>query len=167
MVVGNCNVWDEEGKLLYINKPSKLKLTDLLMGWSINPHPVNPSAYFYHKSLHEIVGPYDENNHFAMDLDFILKAVNVSTVQYFNEIWGNYRFLEGTKTAIDQQSGKAGDRSKKLLADHRKKLPVLLQCRVVAAYAFHQVLKKAKKKASRLKMNCSKVLTKTYSETHR
>lgn len=162
LVAGNCNVWDAEGKLLYVNKPSKLKLTDLLMGWSINPHPVNPSAYFYHKSLHDIVGPYDEKNHYAMDLDFILKAVKVSTVKYFNESWGNYHFLEGTKTAIDQQRGTAGDRSKELIANHRKKLPVLLQWRVVAAQVFHQTLEKAKGKVSRLRMSCSKVLTKIY-----
>ena len=162
MVVGNCNVWDAEGKLLYVNKPSKLKLTDLLMGWSINPHPVNPSAYFYHKSLHDIIGPYDEKNHYAMDLDFILKAVKVSTVKYFNETWGNYCFLEGTKTAIDQQRGTAIDRSKELIVNHRKKLPVLLQWRVVAVLGFHQALKKAREKVYRIRMNCSKMFTKTY-----
>lgn len=162
MVVGNCKVWDAEGKLLYVNKPSKLKITDLLMGWSINPHPVNPSAYFYHKSLHKIVGPYDEKHHYVMDLDFILKAVKVSTVKYFNETWGNYRFLEGTKTFVDKQTGKTGDRAKKLLINHRNKLPVLLQWRVVAAHGFHQILKKVMRKGSRLKMKCSRVITKTH-----
>lgn len=162
MVVGRCNVWDGEGKLLYVNKPSKLKLTDLLMGWSINPHPVNPSAYFYHKSVHDSIGPYDEKNHYAMDLDFILKAVKISTVKYFNETWGNYRFLEGTKTAVDQKKGTAGNRSQELLVSHRKKLPVLLQWRVVAVHRFHKALKKTKEKVSRLRMNYSKILTKTY-----
>jgi glycosyltransferase involved in cell wall biosynthesis len=81
LLVGNCNVWKHNGSLAYVNRPDKLKITDLLLGWSIHPHPVNPSAYFYHKSLHQQIGLYDINEHFALDLDFLLKAVRAAHVQ--------------------------------------------------------------------------------------
>ena len=122
LLVGNCNVWDTRGKLQYINKPSKLDITELLLGWKINQHPVNPSAYFYHKSLHDIIGLYDLNNHFAMDLDFLLKAVVAANTTYVDEVFGNYRLLEGTKTVLDQQRGEAKIRSYKILQNHFKKL---------------------------------------------
>ena len=145
MVVGNCNVWDDTQKLKYVNKPSRLRLNELLLGWSIHPHPVNPSAYFYHKSIHKIVGPYDENDHYSMDLDFILKAVKVSTVRYVNETWGNYRLLRGTKTFTDQEKGSAFDRSKELLKKHRKKLPALQQYKILILNEFYKTSKKAKR----------------------
>jgi glycosyltransferase involved in cell wall biosynthesis len=122
LLVGNCNVWNDENELLYVNSPSKLKLQELLLGWHINPHPVNPSAYFYHRSLHEVIGLYALNEHYAMDLDFILKAVQAAHVTYVNEDWGNYRMIEGTKTVNDSISGEAKQRVKNLFKIHKKSL---------------------------------------------
>jgi glycosyltransferase involved in cell wall biosynthesis len=122
LLVGNCNVWDDQGNLKYINKPSKLDITELLLGWKINPHPVNPSAYFYHKSLHEIIGLYDINNHFAMDLDFLFSAAVAANIKYVDETFGNYRFLEGTKTVLDSQRGDLELRAKKIRQKHIRKL---------------------------------------------
>ena len=122
-LVGNCNVWSNEGKLLYINKPAKLKLHQLLLGYDINPWPVNPSAYFYHKSLHEKVGLYNVDEHYALDVDFILRAVQAAHIKYVNEIWGNYRLLEGTKTVSDQKNGTSYKRTIGILKAYRKDLP--------------------------------------------
>ncbi len=104
LLVGNCNIWDENNHLLYINKPDHLTLQDLLIGMEIFMFPVNPSAYFYHKSLHERIGPYDITDHFSMDLDFILRAVQVANVKYVDELFGNFRFIPGTKTYEDQKN---------------------------------------------------------------
>ena len=52
LLVGNCNIWDHHGKLIQINRPDKLQLRQLLLGPHVNPLPFNPSAYFYHASLH-------------------------------------------------------------------------------------------------------------------
>lgn len=122
LMVGNCNVWDNDGSLQYVNKPSKLKITDLLLGCDINPHPVNPSAYFYHKSLHQVIGLYDVNEHFALDVDFIFKAVKVAHLKYFDETWGNFCLLEGAKTVVDKEKGSDILRMKNLLKQHKKKL---------------------------------------------
>ena len=45
LLVGNCNIWDSQGNLKGVNKPSKLHITDLLLGWTFAQPPVNPSAY--------------------------------------------------------------------------------------------------------------------------
>ena len=142
LVVGNCNVWNDKGALLYVNKPRNMKLYDLLKGWQINPHPVNPSAYFYHKSVHDIIGPYDENEHYAMDLDFILKAVTVAEVIYFDEIWGNFLFCSGTKTSIDKAKGTASARAEKLFKFHRSKLAFWRQVWLLPSIRIHQLKKR-------------------------
>lgn len=131
LLVGNCNVRDSKGNLRYVNKPGKLTTKDLLLGWEINPHPVNPSAYFYHKSIHDVIGGYDRDNHFAMDLDFILKASRIANFQYIDEIWGNFCELDGSKTVIDRKRGEGQKRYKMLLREHRRKLSPVVQCQIL------------------------------------
>jgi glycosyltransferase involved in cell wall biosynthesis len=134
LLVGNCQIWDERGQLLFVNRPHKLKITDLLLGLEINPHPMNPSAYFYHASLHEKIGPYRIDEHYAMDLDFLLKAVQVAHVQYLDQTLGNYRFIPGTKTFNDIHAGTHCDRAKQLLASYKRKLPLFQRLKVEAQY---------------------------------
>ncbi|MFB2836321.1 glycosyltransferase family 2 protein [Floridanema evergladense] len=95
LLVGNCNVWLDSGKLKYVNKPSKLKLVQLLAERNF---PVNPVAYFYHKSLHEKIGLYSLEEKYVMDVIFIFEAVQAATVKYVDETWGNYRYITGSKT---------------------------------------------------------------------
>ncbi len=102
LAVGNCRVLDGDDKEIYINVPKELRYYDLLAG---SPHPVNPSAYFYHKSLHDLIGLYDENEKSAMDLDFLIRAVRGSSVKYVNKIWGNYRLYPESLTGRAIASG--------------------------------------------------------------
>ena len=128
-LIGNCRVLTEQG-VMCINRPSKLKQTDLLMGGEINPHPYNPSAYFYHKSLHDKIGYYKIDEHYVMDLEFILRAVRVAHVRYVDELWGNFRYFEGTKTFTDKNSGLAQARIKTLRKIYIDQLPFYLQWKV-------------------------------------
>lgn len=125
LLVGNCNVWNDENQLLYVNAPAKLRLQELLLGWHINPHPVNPSAYFYHRSIHQQIGMYDINEHYVMDLDFIFRAVQVAYIKYVDEVWGNYRLIVGTKTVNDKASGRSEVRTKKLFEIYQKQLSLV------------------------------------------
>jgi glycosyltransferase involved in cell wall biosynthesis len=118
LLVGNCNVWDDYNHLLYVNKPERLQFNELLLGPSVNPFPCNPSAYFYHKSLHEKIGLYDLNEHYAMDLHFILKSVQVAKVKYINEVLGNFRLIDGTKTKSDQMNGQINRRVEAILNNY-------------------------------------------------
>jgi glycosyltransferase involved in cell wall biosynthesis len=103
LLIGNCNVWNTEGKLSYVQKPGHISLEALL--YERKAHPVNPSCYFYHTLLHQKIGLYDTDEHYAMDLDFLIRAVQVAKVRYVDQVWGNWRRIEGTKTLSDDISG--------------------------------------------------------------
>ena len=126
-LVGNCNTWKSKGTLLTVNKPKKLSLKDLLLGADINPIPVNPSAYFYHKSLHDRVGSYNINEDYGMDLEFILKLVQVANVKYIDETWGNFCKHENAKTVLDESSGNAISRREKIYNNALNNLPFWLR----------------------------------------
>lgn len=138
LLVGNCNLWNDEGRLIWVNKPAKLKLNELLLGIKVNPFPVNPSAYFYHASLHQKVGLYKIDEQYAMDLDFLLKAVQVATVKYINETWGNFRMIEGTKTVTEMKSGQNKRRLESFIMTYRKDLPLLQRWQVAIKYEFYK-----------------------------
>lgn len=138
LLVGNCNVWDETGQLKFVNKPKKLKLSDLLLGFKANQFPVNPSAYFYHTSLHEKIGHFKVEEQYAMDLDLLLRAVQASTVVYIDEIWGNFQMFEGTKTVNDKNNKQARLRKENLLKSYRKDLPLLQRLQVAVGYEFYK-----------------------------
>jgi len=106
MVVGDCRVVDERDQLRYVNRPNDLRLEALLLGWSFAPHPVNPSAYLYHRECHRIVGGFNENEHHAMDLEFLYTAASLIKLSYFPKIWGNFRLIPGAKTYEDINSDK-------------------------------------------------------------
>ncbi len=137
-VVGNCNIWGEEGKLIDINKPKRLKLNDLLIGPHINPFPMNPSAYFYHTSLHEKIGLYKVDEHYAMDVDFLFKAMKVVNVKYVNKTWGNYRKFEGTKTVDDIDNGQNMLRINSLMEYHLQQLPLFQRWLVILRRKLNQ-----------------------------
>jgi glycosyltransferase involved in cell wall biosynthesis len=102
LIVGNCNVLDQSDRIIVVNRPSRLTLLDLIKG---REYPWNPAAYFYHKSIHDVIGGYDEKEHYVMDLDFLLRAAPAAHVFYFDEVWGNFRWIEGTKTFNDNKAG--------------------------------------------------------------
>lgn len=122
LLVGNCHIWDDAGNLLEVNQPRKLSLFDLVVGVNVNPYPCNPAAYFYHTSLHQSIGFYDLNDHYSMDLEFLLRAVQVANVVYIDQTWGNYRRLEGTKTVNDMKNGQTNQRVMRLLKHYRQDL---------------------------------------------
>nr|MDJ0600979.1 glycosyltransferase [Crocosphaera sp.] len=112
-------------KIRFVNEPKKLKLRDLLLGWSVNPHPINPSAYFYHKSLHDIIGLYDINDHYTMDIDFLFRVVQKANIKYVDEIFGNYRYIPGTKTFKDRRKGQGKSRFEPLFQTYYQQLSSL------------------------------------------
>ncbi len=110
-IVGNCNVWNEKEELVYVNRPRKLKTWHILSGYYL---PVNPTAYFYRRDLHEKIGMFNEENHHNMDIEFLIEASLVTDMNYFSKDWGNFRLLPNTKTVNDQQDGSLIYRKKEL-----------------------------------------------------
>jgi glycosyltransferase involved in cell wall biosynthesis len=129
-LAGNCRVLKDDGSIWYINKPARLNVADILIGGEDRQFPHNPASYFYHKSLHDKVGLYDESEHFSLDTDFILRALFVAHTQYVNEIWGNYRYLKGTKTYIANESDQLKLNRLRLRDIYLKRLPLIEQWRI-------------------------------------
>jgi glycosyltransferase involved in cell wall biosynthesis len=119
-LVGDCNLWDDDDRLLYVNQPSQISL--LMILFDIAQFPFNPSAYFYHASLHDKIGVYDTDDHYAMDLDFVLRAVQIATVKYVNETLGNFRLITGTKTSDMIKSGEIDDLVAQVFTKYRRRL---------------------------------------------
>jgi glycosyltransferase involved in cell wall biosynthesis len=134
-LVGNCHVWDEQGNLCEISKPVNFNLINLLQGLNRNNYPTNPSAYFYHTSLHQDVGFYNVDEHYVMDLDFLLRVVQVAKVHYVDEAWGNWIKIEGTKTVTLWKSPKQGNQVlDRIIRHYRKDIPLLQRLQVTVKY---------------------------------
>lgn len=119
MVVGDCHIVDESGKVVYINRPKDMRLESLLLDSYLLPIPANPSAYFYSREVHDLVGGYDPEDHYAMDADFIFKCLARIPVRYYSEHWGNFRLIPGAKTHDDPRSAQ---RLTELIARHKEGL---------------------------------------------
>jgi glycosyltransferase involved in cell wall biosynthesis len=119
ILVGNCRVLDGEGRLLYINKP-RPQIINILLG---SQFPVNPSAYFYHRSLHDKIGIYDTDDHYCMDLDFLFRAIRKAHVKYVDRIFGNFRLMEGTKTFRLITENRLKDSIERIFANYCQMLP--------------------------------------------
>ena len=127
-LVGDCNVWDQFGKLTYVNRPSKLKKWHVFSGYHFS---VNPSAYFYQKSLHDEVGYYPNDNHYNMDLEMILRFREVTEFHYIPRIWGNFRMLPNAKTFEDQTSNLLEKRKQDLIRLFYIKQPFYLKGMII------------------------------------
>lgn len=103
MVVADCRVIDEHGNLKFWNRPVNLHVEALLLGWRYAQYPCNPSAYFYHREVHDLVGGYDVADHYAMDFDFILRCCQRVGMRYVPQHWGNFRLMPGCKTFEDDR----------------------------------------------------------------
>lgn len=135
ILVGNCNIWDAKDELAVVCKPVNFRLSNLLQGLNEKNYPTNPSAYFYHACLHQQVGMYKVDEHYAMDLDFLLRAVQVAKVKYINETWGNWMRTEDTKTGKLWQSYERGSQVlDNILRYYRKDLPPLQRQLVAIIY---------------------------------
>lgn len=123
-VVGNCNVWDAEGNLIYVNRPRSLHPWNILSGQFL---PVNPTAYLYRKSIHDRAGYYTIDNHINMDIEFLAQASLVTGITYVNRDWGNFRMLPGTKTYTDMEAGTLEHRKLELFRRIRDNAPLHIQ----------------------------------------
>jgi glycosyltransferase involved in cell wall biosynthesis len=146
LAVGNCNAWDGD-VLQYVNRPADLRFEKLLLGPDFYPFPFNPAAYFYDRSLHDVVGPYDDSDEFSMDLDFLLRAVRVAHVVYVDETWGNFRIHPEAKTVKERERGAHDRRRNRLLRRYRRLLGPRARAALYAELAFrrsHLALKRTR-----------------------
>jgi glycosyltransferase involved in cell wall biosynthesis len=134
LLVGNCNIIDISNQVVSVIKPASLRFIDILSNPIANPVPANPSAYFYRRSLHDTIGLYRVDDHFAMDLDFMLRAVQVARIKYLDETLGNYRWIPGTKTFDNSAHLKGIMRDDQYYRQYRRDLPLAQRLHVTMAY---------------------------------
>lgn len=101
-ITGNCKLFNNDGELIYINRPQRMRPYHQFS--YLEPFPINPSAYFYSKKIHNEVGFYNEENHFTMDYEFILLSCLKEKIIYFNEDWGYAIYHEGSKSLNDTKN---------------------------------------------------------------
>jgi glycosyltransferase involved in cell wall biosynthesis len=106
-LVGNCHLRSLDGQVLAVNRPWCVRFERLMLQSSLFPFPSNPSAYFYDRRLHEVVGPYEVGLRYTMDLEFILRASRVAAVRHVDAVWGNFVLHADCKTASATSSGAA------------------------------------------------------------
>ncbi len=122
LLVGKCSVWNDDGSLHYVNTPKRISLRNILLERFSCSFPCNPVAYFYHASLHHCVGGYSLDQQYAMDLDFILKALRIAKVTYVDRVMGNFRYHKETKTYRNTVSGNNIANRNAMLKYYRKQL---------------------------------------------
>ncbi len=120
-ITGNCNLWDAANKHIGINKPDKTTLYDII---AFRRFPANPSAYFYHKTIHEKIGGYKIVNK-NMDLHFILDMVQVANVVYVNETYGNFCIVEDSKTSEAIGDDTMYEEVREIMLSYRTKLNLI------------------------------------------
>lgn len=99
-VVGDCRIID--GQHIKWNCPKDLRFEALILGYDYAQWPNNPSSYFYHKEVHDMVGLYNIVDHYAMDLDFIFRCAKTIRMKYVKKHWGNFYLHPGSKTFDDK-----------------------------------------------------------------
>lgn len=121
-LVGNCRVLKEDGSEYMINKPWPFNPVNFRLDFNF---PFNPSAYFYHRSIHELVGYYDENDHLTMDIDFILRLIPMANIAYKDRVLGNYVMVTNSKTMLEISSGRNLNNLNRIFQKHENKLTVI------------------------------------------
>jgi len=61
--------------------------------------PRNPSSYFYHRSIQESIGPFPLENHYTMDLWFLLRVFRHFPVQKLDRLLGYFYMIGNHKTS--------------------------------------------------------------------
>jgi len=100
---GNCRVLKEDGTESMINKPFPFSRVSFILDFNF---PFNPSAYFYHKSLHQKAGLYAVEDHLTMDIDFIFRLFGKANMVYIDQILGNYVQVSNSKTMKEISAGR-------------------------------------------------------------
>jgi glycosyltransferase involved in cell wall biosynthesis len=161
-LVGACNVLTTGDKIAEVNRPTVLEFEKLMMNDERWPHPYNPAAYFYPKAIHDVIGPYNIKEHFAMDLEFILAAVQATKPVYIDAVLGNFRLIPGTKTfgSVRDDSARAIRRNVRLAAWKRASL------RIKMRVAFLWMLHRLGARCSNLGSRCRSILIAAARSTH-
>jgi glycosyltransferase involved in cell wall biosynthesis len=113
--LGNCRVLHEDGSEYMINRPSPFDRVAFMLDFTF---PFNPSAYFYHKSIHAKTGYYNEDDHLTMDIDFLMSLKGRASIHYRDVILGNYIMISNSKTMKEISAGRNLENLRRIFEKH-------------------------------------------------
>lgn len=105
LLVGNCNIVNIDGEIQSIRRPTDCGYPQILEFWRRDVFPSNPSSYFYARHLHDLAGMYDENEHYVLDYEMMIRLLKVGKVKYVDKTLGNFVLHSDTKTHINSGGG--------------------------------------------------------------
>jgi glycosyltransferase involved in cell wall biosynthesis len=94
-VVGQVRVVRENGQ--FLNNP-KTELSEMLRWWQADAFCYNSAGYFFRRELLESVGPYNVDDHFHMDFEFLIEARRRCAFTRIPNLLASFRLVPGTKT---------------------------------------------------------------------
>ncbi len=142
LLVGNCKVEAGQGKMLPLRKPAQCGYPQILEIWRPDVFPPNPVSYYYARHLHKLAGMYDENEHYVLDYEMMVRLVKHAEVKYVDRTLGTFVQHEGTKTF--QNTSTPGKISKKHIFDrYAAQQPLLQRWRLKALFLYHYKLRRS------------------------
>jgi glycosyltransferase involved in cell wall biosynthesis len=96
MVVGNLYFTTEHGTLT--RKPTG-KYHQIIQYWK-NRFPNNPVSYFYRRRVQEEIGLFSIDNHYSMDVFFLLEAYKKFKILKIEKVLGTFYSDGNNKTAL-------------------------------------------------------------------
>ncbi len=122
---------------ILLRKPSTAYF-DIIQYW-LNLFPNNPVSYFYKRHVQEEIGKLPEDNHFAMDMWFLLHAYKKFKILKIDKILGTFHSDGTNKTAVND----SGKNLHKTVKNHLKSNdPFLLPIFYIKLILYKSVLKK-------------------------
>lgn len=94
LVYGNFNFINARSEPTHTQITPEFSLERLLYGDAIIPQ----AGMFLRRRIIEESGGVNPNLHYTMDWEFTFRIARSHNVQRINEIWGNFRIVEGTKS---------------------------------------------------------------------
>lgn len=102
--VGSVLYLQEDGRCL-LNNP-RTTLPGMLRHWEANAFCINPVGYFYRREVHEAIGGFNVDNHYSMDLEFLLAAAAKHQLERIDPVQplGVFYSFGASKTAVTDRS---------------------------------------------------------------
>lgn len=142
LLVGNCKVEVGDGKMLPLRKPEHCGYPQILEIWRQDVFPPNPVSYYYARHLHELAGMYDEEEHFVLDYEMMVRLLQHAEVKYVNRTLGTFVQHHDTKTF--QNTSTSGIISKQHIFDrYAVRQPLLRRWRLKAMFFYHYKLRRS------------------------
>jgi glycosyltransferase involved in cell wall biosynthesis len=127
ILFGNCVIWNDKSEIWGVHEPKLIDVVEWLLPDGEGLIPVNPVQYFYSTDVHSLIGYFDEDEHYVMDMDFLFRAIQVAKHRYINRVFGNFRLISGTKTLSDIQASTADARLLRLKHKYIGNLPLRMR----------------------------------------